>query len=334
MRLGDGIVFELGGEYEYRVSVEGSQGSFSGLLKLSPEKISIRISGDQQIDRRWGGVNWKLETLKCLGLKWDFLLFDLHEVNCGHFMLENRPTTVQHFEVEYTASYAVVSSSGLREIDIREVHLFSPSLKHWVGYTEKQEEIVRDQMVGSRVGLMSHFGDFDTREFSVDIGGMGEICVNYNIKSSASPLEFAVGVQFPPSFCICSDERIFPEEVMRLYQKSYSFLSLLHGHELLMDKILLVDADSHSSSAYLYYPKPALTVHEASSYSLFPLGNNVRFDSLGLPSLPLESIANYFSEEYKLSEKWQKYIKYRRMNNVEDRFLGYFRLLESLTKKQ
>lgn len=332
MRLGE-VVFELGKSYEYQVAVEGAQGTFAGSLKLTPEKITLRVSGDEQIDRRWGEFKgWELKSIKCVGFKCNFLLFDLHIISHGSFGLEHRPSTVQHFEVEYVASYAVICSSGQLETDIREVHLFSPSLRNWVGHTEKQEEIMHDQLAGSAVGLKSPFGDFDTREFSVDIDGLGEVCVNYNLKATASPLEFTVGVQFPPSFCICSDEQILPEDVMQLYQKSYSFLSLLHGRELSIDKILLVGVDAYSSNAYLYYPKPALLEYEASSYSLFPLGHNVRFDSLGLPSLPLESIATYFSEGYKYSEKWGKYIKYRRMSNVEERFLGYFRLLESLTK--
>lgn len=332
MKFGEVETFELNTNYEFRVSVKGAEGNFSGLLKLSPSGITIRISGDQQQNRRWGDIEWKLESLKCESFKWNFILFDLHAVKSAHFMLQSQPNATQHFEVDYTASHAVISASGVAEPEIRELQLFSPTLKEWIGHTEKQEEIVRDQMIGSAVGLKSHFGDFDTREISIDIKGLGEIYVNYNIKGRASPLTFSVGVEFPPSFCICLNDRIATDEIMRLYQKSYAFLSLLHGHEIAMDRIILASDDFINSDSYLYYPKPRLTVREENAYSLYPLGNKIRFDSLGLPALPLDSIATYFSGDYKLTEKWNKYIKYRRMNNAEERFLGYFRLLESLTK--
>jgi hypothetical protein len=332
MKFGEVETFELSASYDFRVTVKGAEGNFSGLLKLSPDGITIRISGDQQQHRRWGDVEWKLESLRCESFKWSFTLFDLHAVKSGHFMLQSGPGAIQHFEIDYAVSYAVVSPSGAGELDIRELQLFSPTLKEWIGHTEKQEEIVHNQMTGSAVGLKSHFGDFDTREVSVDVTGFGEIYVNYNIKARASPLAFSVGVEFPPSFCVCSNETILPADIMQLYQKSYAFLSLLHGYEIAMDRVILAGDDFISSDSYLYYPKPRLSVREENAYSLYPLGNKIRFDSLGLPPMPLESIATYFSSDYKFTEKWIKYIKYRKMNNAEERFLGYFRLLESLTK--
>lgn len=333
MKFGETETFELNASYEFRVTVKGVEGVFSGLLKFSPNGITIRISGDQQEHRRWGDIEWKLESLKCESFKWSFILFDLHVLKRGDYFLQSGSNATQHFEIDYTVAHAVISPSGLGGLDIFELQLFSPTLKEWIGLTEKQEEIVHNQMVGSAVGLKSHFGDFDTREISVDVEGVGEVYINYNIKGRASPLAFSVGVEFPPSFCVLSDEPIPSNLVMKLYQKTYAFLSLLHGFEIAMDRVILAGDDFMSGKSYLYYPKPRLTVREEEAYSLYPLGNKIRFDSLGLPSLPLDSIAIYFASDYKYTEKWSKYIKYRRMHNAEERFIGYFRLLESLTKK-
>lgn len=332
MKFGEAETFELNTSYEFRVTVKGAKGNFSGVLKLSPDGITIRISGDQQQHRQWGDIEWKLASLECESFKWSFTLFNLHALKSGHYSLQSGPDATQHFEIDYTVNHAVISASGLGELDIRELQLFSPTLKEWIGLTEKQEEIVHNQMIGSAVGLRSHFGDFDTREISVDVKGVGEIYVNYNIKGRASPLLFSVGVEFPPSFCVSSNESIPSNLIMQLYQKTYAFLSLLHGFEIAMDRVILVGDDFISSNSYLYYPKPRLTIREEEAYSLYPLGNKIRFDSLGLPSLPLDSIATYFASDYKFTEKWNKYIKYRRMKNAEERFIGYFRLLESLTK--
>jgi hypothetical protein len=333
MRLSENDVFDLRKNYDFRVSVSGQNGFFSAELKLSPENITIRISGDQQVDRDWGYVEWELESLDCSGHEWNFRLFDLHCISSGHYNLEQWPGMVQHFEAVYVASYAVISRCSIQEIDLRGIQLFSPSLEQWVGLTEKQEDIVRDQMIGNRVGLQSGFEGFNTREFTSIVEGQGEVYLNYNIKATASPLEFAVGVKFPPSFCFYSTRQILPKDVMRLYQKTYSFLSLLQGREILMDRVVLSDDNAHSRDAYLYYSKPSLASYEVASYSFFPLSHGLRFDSLGLPPFPLDALSNYFSESYMFAEKWEKYVKYRRMSNVEERFLGYFRLLESLTKK-
>jgi hypothetical protein len=332
MKFGDNREFDLNKKYEFRVSVNGEFGCFSAELKLSPEAITLRIGGDQVGLRRWGYTKWELESLECFGLEWNFNLFDLHCVKSGSFAVGEMLGTVLHFEAEYVAGYAIISSAGTVNLDMRSIHLLSPSLEKWVGYTEKHQEIIDNQVSGSRVGLISGFGDFDTTEFCISINGEGEIAVNYNIMAKASPFEFEVGVRFPPSFCVFSKSQILPKDVMQLYQKTYAFLSLLHGHELQIDRIELCEDDPRTGNTYLYYPKPILSTYEHSSYSWFPLGHNLRFDTLGLLAFPFESIRKYFSKEYAVSEKWNKYLKYRRMTNVEERFLGYFRLLESLTK--
>ncbi|WP_244861886.1 HEPN domain-containing protein [Pseudomonas sp. Ost2] len=323
----------LNKDYEFRVSVEGSVGSFSAVLKLSQNAISIRISGDQVGLRMWGDAKWELESLECAGNGWNYLLFDLHCAKSGSYIVGEMPGNAIHFEIEYTAKYAVISRQAVLDMDFRSIHLYSPSLAKWVGYTEKQQEIIEDQVSGSRVGLVSNFDNFDTTEFCIDDEDGGQIALNYNIKANASPFEFEVGIRFPLSFCVFKNCQINPVDTLALYQKCYSLLSLLHGQELVMDRIELWEDDAKNGEAFIYYPKPAPTSNDYTSYSWYPLGHKLRFNDLGLSPFPLESISKYFSESYEFSEKWAKYLKYRRMSSVEERFLGYFRLLESLTKK-
>jgi hypothetical protein len=319
-------------DYEFRVSVKGSVGSFSAVLKLFQNEISIRISGDQVGLRMWGGTKWELESLECEGIGWYCVLFDLHCIKSGSFAIGDMLGTAMHFEVEYTAKYAVISRQKVVNMDFRSIHLYSPSLAKWVGYTEKQQEIIEDQVSGSRVGLVSNFDYFDTTEFCMVDEDGGQIALNYNIKASASPFEFEVGIRFPLSFSVFKNGQIQPKDSLALYQKCYSLLSLLHGQELVMDRIELWEGDVRNGEAFIYYPKPEPSSNDYMSYSWYPLGHQLRFNDLGLSAFPLESISKYFSESYELSEKWSKYLKYRRMSNVEERFLGYFRLLESLTK--
>lgn len=319
-------------DYEFRVSVEGAVGSFSAVLKLSQDEISIRISGDQVGLRMWGDTKWELELLECMGVGWNCILFDLHCMRSGSFAVGGMLGNAMHFEMEYIAKYAVISRQAVRDMDFRSIHLYSPSLAKWVGYTEKQQEIVDDQVSGSRVGIISNFDKFDTTEFCVEDEDGGEIALNYNIKASASPFEFEVGIRFPVSFGVFKKSQIEPKATLALYQKCYSLLSLLHGKELVMDRIELWEEDPRNGEAFIYYPKPAPSSNDYMSYSWYPLGHKLRFNDLQLPPFPLESISKYFSESYEFSEKWEKYLKYRRMSSVEERFLGYFRLLESLTK--
>ncbi|MDY7063873.1 hypothetical protein PsexTeo8_02720 [Pseudomonas extremaustralis] len=323
---------DLDKEYDFRVSVEGLSGSFSAELKLSPKAITIRISGDQLGVRSWGETKWELEYLECSGIRWSFILFDLHCIRSGTYFVGEDSFGVAHFEAEYTAGYAIASRAEIKRLEFSSIHIYSSSLAKWVGYTEKQQEIIDNQIGGSRVGLVSGFDDFDTTEFLINYAGEGQIGVNYNINGSASPFNFEVGVRFPPSFCLFSKNNIRPEDSMHLYQKTYSLLSMLYGSELSVERIELWGDSSINREANLYYPRSELSSNALTSYCWYPLSQNLRFNDLGIPPFPFAAISKYFSSDYELPGTWLKYIKYRRRANIEERFLGYFRLLELLTK--
>lgn len=332
MKLGEKIDFDLSKEYEFPVTVNGKSGNFFAELKLSPKGITIRISGDESPERHYGFAPFKVDTMECVGFNMNFLLFNLHCVKSGTSAVDGQSYGISHFEALYTAEYVIASRLPIAYLELSSIHLFSPTLKKWVGYTEKQQEIVNDQISGSRVGLHATFENFDPSEFLVG-GESAIVSVSYNLTAKASPLDFEVGVRFPPSFDLFLPDQIHPKDVMPTYQKAYAFLSTLHGHELSMDRIELLSRNPrHDEEAYLYYPKRALTEYEITSHSWFPLSHNLRFRTLDCPELPLDSIVRYFSKENSHAEKWIKYTKYRRMENPEERFLGFFRLLESLTK--
>ncbi|SEH99451.1 HEPN domain-containing protein [Pseudomonas asplenii] len=320
-------------EYETRVTVKGSHGSFSAELKLCPDGISLKISGDETPLRSWGKKEWKLEQLVCESIYRTFVLFDLHCTKAGSYIIEDGINRVTHTSMHYSAEYAVIARSDLKELNLRSMHIHSPSLSKWIGYTEKQQEIVENQTIGPRAGIMSGLGDLDLFEIYVDCENSGSAGIHYELKPTASPLEFEVGVRFPPVFCFFADNDIAPHDIMPLYIRSYSFLSLLYGDELRIEKIELCDDSPNNQASHLYIPKSRNPRSSSFTYIWFPLAHKLRFNDRDISSFPLESIGRYFSSDYAHHDKWWKYIKYRRMENIEERFLGYFRLLESLTKK-
>ncbi|GFM73007.1 hypothetical protein PSCICL_39990 [Pseudomonas cichorii] len=320
-------------EYETRVTVKGSRGSFSAELKLCPDGISLKISGDETQLRSWGNIEWQLAQLVCESTYKTFVLFDLHCTKSGSHFLEDGIDSVIHTSLHYSAEYALITQGDRKDFNFYSMHIHSPSLSKWIGYTEKQQEIVENQTIGPRAGIMSGLGDLDLFEIFVDCENYRSVGIHYDLKSTASPLDFEVGVRFPPVFCFFANDDIAPHDIMPLYIRSYSFLSLLYGDELRIEKIELGDDTPYNQTSHLYIPKSKSPRMSSFTYIWFPLAHKLRFNDRDISSFPLESIAKYFSSDYAHHDKWWKYIKYRRMENIEERFLGYFRLLESLTKK-
>ena len=67
---------------------------------------------------------------------------------------------------------------------------------------------------------------------------------------------------------------------------------------------------------------------------MFPLGKNLRLDFTGLPELPSDVFSNYLQLPEKVKGYFKKFLTSQGMNNPEDRFLGFFRILESLCYKK
>ncbi|MCI5130522.1 MAG: hypothetical protein D3904_03135 [Candidatus Electrothrix sp. EH2] len=110
--------------------------------------------------------------------------------------------------------------------------------------------------------------------------------------------------------------------------------NFLIGDQILLDEVKLKDSNGIEGSFYLPLKKP----HNKNSGTniLFPLGKDLRFQQFKLPpTLRYQHIFKaYFSFDQKELEFFKKFIIYKSMSNLEDKFLGYFRILEALTYKR
>ncbi|PMU10425.1 hypothetical protein C1Y11_11095 [Pseudomonas sp. FW305-20] len=114
-----------------------------------------------------------------------------------------------------------------------------------------------------------------------------------------------------------------------IYVRIFNLLAFLTGAEPSVQSVTLnYDLYGYSQKGYLYCINNSLKPKGSDLYAMFPLGKDPRFDDWGIAPFPMSSFALYFSPDSDLPDLLEKYVKYRSMGNVEDRLLGYFRLLE------
>lgn len=65
-------------------------------------------------------------------------------------------------------------------------------------------------------------------------------------------------------------------------------------------------------------------------YPLMPLGFDVRDEVAGYTGLPLELFSNYYILSNREVDFFTRYLRYKRLKSNEEKFLGYFRILERL----
>ena len=321
---------ELSESYKYFVTISIDGVSFAGELSLTPNRIVFRFGGDTSSNRSYDYPGIKIDTLECKGVKQNFILFGLHEISFKSQHLPDNPEPMGSFEVSYEVGHVIICPLNLDRENINSVQIHSSTFSNWLGYTTTQQKIldshgysIRNSDAGVTVSIY---------EFSCPIKDIGKLYQRYNVKEFFSLADYSAGLTFPPSLNIAIDGSIKTEDIFGLYNKTYNLFSVLHGDELLIECIELCSQDNlPRRSGFLYYPTTKDRVRFSRSFSLFPLGKNLKFDTQGLPQLSEGSFENYFNLPSKNLEYWGKYIKYRRMKNIEERFLGYFRLLEALT---
>lgn len=318
--------------YDLDVVVDDGKSYFAGKLNLSPREVTLHIMGEQYEGRDCAIERDTIECLYCRDLNSTFILTGLSSTRSSWRSLCHHPSSIAFFEMHFTVECVILIPHHFRkDKSIFALTVHSKTINNWIGDTQTQEGIVRAYHE-AREDLFE--GKINLIEFEQEIDSLGKIGVQYGLHSDNSSRDFTSGFTFPPQLFLVFKELKSPSEIKPIYDKLYNLFALITGDELAIERI-----DVHHSSnlingtGRLYYPTQTVPPRNPDSCILYPLGTNLRFDLTGTPPLPVHVFSNYFSLPENDLEHWKKYLKYRRMENVEERFMGYFRLLEAFCLK-
>lgn len=323
MRFKENEELHLGENYEFTVIVSHDSQKHVGILSLSSKKITLKITGESDENRGFEIGFKNITVMECSAFRNSFLLFDLTIRSSSNGVIDHQQKRYYH-ECIFDVKYLIQSKGSLnKRSTFNTVHLHSPDIQKWIGHTLKQYELMDAFSIENS---SSNIFDIDSDEFTSSIENLGDLCLRYNPVIFGTPDNFATGMQFPPSIDMYLDQESSLESAFTLQKNIHEIISFLFGKMIKIEKVLLTAP--HRKSFSLYYPTNILAVFSGNDYALFPLSRNLKHDTLGLPELPLEIFNNFFNSRKKFFVG--KYLKYRSMQNAEERFLGYFRMLESL----
>ena len=318
--------------YEFDVIVHDERNNFAGKLSLSLKKCTILISGEQTLERKYSSGWADREELICRDLNKTFILKNLSIHYVRQRAIQAEPCQIGFFEVEFTIGFVLfLPLDRASHVSISSISIHSSLIGSWIGSTIKQESIVTTYSQG---GLARNHDEILT-EFFTKAGNNSIMVAHYKFSWQRSPHEFKSGIFFPP--CLTTNYHTpIPSSQARIeLEKIYNLFSLLVGGDFAPEKIeIYCTAPGLQKAGSFYMPVAHLAKKDSRRAILFPLGKDLRFDQLGLPSFPLEAINAYFCMTVQDLEIWGKYSRYRKLENPEERFLGYFRLLERLCFKQ
>lgn len=318
---------QLGESYRFSVVVKNNGTHFAGDLSLSPEGCTLVVRGDV-FEGRSSTFEWyEVDELQCASFSGTFILCGLKGTGGSSRTLQRHPESIGHFEIRYAISRVIFQQGqmfGPEEYVGFKIH--SLSIARWIGATTTQHAIAAASDKNTLFGQNSPIN----AEFQVDMPNLGNVAVTYEL-SMGYLHDFSVGIHFPPVLSVFFDTTRNATETISVFQEMETLFSFLLGYPLAAERIQLITrAGGHRpSSLYVAGHRKDVTDFER-RYPFFPLGHNLSHDQLGLPPLPIDVFPTYMGLLDNDRAFIKKYLWYRHLDNPEERFLGFFRLLEKL----
>jgi len=332
LAIEEDIELFLNRNYSFDVVVDHQSEKYAGKLQLSPQKITLTVMGEYDDEKDAPEFSSYEECIVCRGFFPTIILFENHTPGLGWRNLSRHPKHKGFFEIMFEVGYLVFSKSHFSTTHgIREISVVSETISDWIGNTDTQENII--DMYFRREDL---FDDPRKRaEFVVKVENVGILGVEYQISQFYDSSSYKAGVIFPPEAFIGFPEPVKTQNVKKIYDELYSLFAYLVGGELDIEAIKVgIDTYPSTSKGFLYLPTEHIPQRSRYSIILFPLSKDIRFGDAFGPPLPLEIFQNFFQLNSSIREYWSKYLKYRRMENYDEKFLGYFRLLEKAISRE
>lgn len=323
-------ILEFNKEYSFDVRVQDGENRFAGRLELSPDKVTLTVKGEATEGRECSFGFSDIDEVWCDEYTKSYILKNLKVLRAQSGVLEHNK--IGFFEYVYEVDYlAYFTGRVYQGQKFRGISVDFEEAKSWIAHTNTQEKILKHY----EEKTLFNDKDFDLTQFMVPLQGVGHIILGYNVSAHSSASDFSSGVHFPPSLHLLLSEEQPLDYLKELYDRFYNLMSFIIGNDISVNSLeIAFDTTMYSTmKASLYYPHTKYCRQRKSRYPLYPLGRDLRFDTFGYPEFDISAFDRFFSLDNDDSSKWKKYRKYRDMNSVEERFLGYFRLLESLVYK-
>ena len=285
-------------------------------LFFSPTQKKLVLTADLTRERTFD-LPFNIESLLCDGFGAQYLISNLVHIHSKNTHINEILT---HCEVEYEFAslfkYTSFEIPAIKSIDIQ-----SEQLKSWVLYTKRQQKLMLNPEQPSFDDLI---------EFCSIINGVGKFELFYDYKTESSHQDYFRGVSFLPTLRLTFDDPCDYLIALDYLNHTLTLMTFLMGGNFNFDKVRTLS--SEGEKGYFYINNLGLP---AANYAFFPQSINPHpLSGLDIPILHNDFFSSYFKLVAEGSDVWKRYIKYKKMLSLEEKFLGFFRLLEKLTYQE
>ncbi|PMN17010.1 hypothetical protein BCT39_16725 [Vibrio lentus] len=298
---------------------------YPGLLDLTNDGILLEVYAESNQQRHFQLDYQSLSTLRCDSFNQVFFLYGVQMESHYSSALNGDNSERGFLRIQFSANKAVVVyGHAYTDSKVQTIEFSSGAIEDWIGTTTTQIKIptlsIEEITANSGKAL---------KEFEVELPNIGKLSLKYKWARGGID-KFHVGTSFPPCLVLKLSKELTFEDSMKTIDDLKQLLYFLIGTSFDLD--INLNLGMHQEGYIFESNKPS---NYSNSHSvLYPLLHNAISDYTYLPPFNIDSIAKYFSLSEGVRYHWFKYLSYKKMENPEEKYLGYFRVLESLLHKQ
>ncbi|MEN4927510.1 hypothetical protein ABEI22_00195 [Erwinia billingiae] len=299
---------------------------YAAELRITRSHIEVRFFDFSRKMKRDFSDLLSLETAVFYGGGEFFRLFGL-ELSESSFRLLGQVDSFNDYT--FSAKGFLCSNNDLNYINTYQaLSFYSKGISQWFGNTSKLNKIINESMINKmpeKEGLV---------EFKRTIKGVGEIGGYYSYKYGGLEGIHTVGMSVMPHVTLHFENEVDLNGLLDNYISLYMLMRLLIGTQLDFTTIKVHVSDKERNHGIsLYLPEKSNTGRELHSSMSLPYSSPYHDESE--KNFPLHIFDNYFSEERKETNLLiKKFINYSLIDSDEEKFLGFYRIVERATFKQ
>lgn len=303
-------------EYFLEVRVKDTDQLFAGQLSLKPTGCNLRVMSERQPS---DGFIDNLH-IECSTIWNKFLLFNLKTSGLKWTRLAKQAdSNIIYYEINFEIGYVVCSRNiYFDNLLVRGYQIKSPMLNDWIGITTTQNTIMMDKT------------EFVSDEFELIIEDNRVIACSYVKNMHIDQINISMGTKITPFLHTELIQEVSMFDIFKDVMRLYDLMAYFYGGDFKLTSITLNIGSRIETS--LYFSTAFQKIN--SSTSIVRLDHNKMYSDSSVKPLDLICFEKYFNLSEEKQEIFSKYLRYKRLNSNEEKFLGYFRLLEKLSYRE
>ncbi|VTP17194.1 hypothetical protein PUATCC27989T_05190 [Phytobacter ursingii] len=294
-------------------------------LTINEDGISVRIIDfDMQLNRSVFYLNNSLPISFNHLNQGFYLLFGLNIIKSHSMKIgSDKSALVFSFSVQgfiYSQRYYIRHDETFPSISI-----YGNGVKQWSGPTIKVGNIIQK--------INNHLSpdDSDLIEFEKDIAGIGSVGLFNSFRYGGINGLHSFSLEVDPHIKFTFEQPVHFEDLIETYTDLYMILRFLIGESISISNVIIsTSSATMSDGIQLYIPEKIISNKDYHNGMIMPYSSPYYEQTSN--EFPESIWVNYFSPQNKdIKDLLKKYITYSMINSQEEQFLGYYRILETMT---